>query len=64
MPHKQEAMLTDWVNGIVVSVIKGAEWLSGRVLESRPRGHGFERHWRHCDVFLSKTTQEEPSGHN
>ena len=26
----------------------GAQWLSGRVLESRPKGRGFEPHWRHC----------------
>ena len=43
----------------------GAQWLSGsskqyilarggRVLELRPRGHGFEPHWRHCLVSLSK----------
>ena len=30
----------------------GAQWLSGRVLDSRPRGRGFERH---CVVSLSKT---------
>ena len=29
----------------------GAQWLSGRVLDSRPRGRGFEPHRRH----LSKT---------
>ena len=27
-----------------------AQWLSGRVLDSRPRGHGFEPHRRHCVV--------------
>ena len=32
----------------------GAQWLSGRVLELRPRGHGFERHRCHCVVTLSK----------
>ena len=32
----------------------GAQWLSGRVLDSRPRGHGFEPHLRHCIVSLSK----------
>ena len=26
----------------------GAQWLSGRVLDSRPRDHGFEPHRRHC----------------
>ena len=26
----------------------GAQWLSGRVLDLRPRGRGFDSHWRHC----------------
>ena len=26
----------------------------GRVLDWRPRGRGFESHWRHCVVSLSK----------
>ena len=34
--------------------IRGAQWLSGRVLDSRPRGRGFEPHRRHCVVSLSK----------
>ena len=33
---------------------KGAQWLSGRVPDSRPKGLGFEPQWRHCVVFLSK----------
>ena len=32
----------------------GAQWLSGRVLDSRPKGCGFEPHQRHCVVSLSK----------
>ena len=32
----------------------GAQWLSGRVLDSRPKGRGFEPHWRICVVSLSK----------
>ena len=32
----------------------GAQWLSGRVLVSRPKGRGFEPHRRHCVVSLSK----------
>ena len=36
------------------SFIKGAQWLSGRVLDSRPRGRGFKPHRRHCVVSLSK----------
>ena len=35
--------------------IKGAQWLSGRVLDSRPKGPGFEPHRRHCVVVFSKT---------
>ena len=31
------------------------QWLSGRVLDLRPRGCGFEPHWCHCVVSLSKT---------
>ena len=32
--------------------ILGAQWLNGRVLNSRPRGHGFEPQRRHCVVSL------------
>ena len=35
---------------------KGAQWLSGRVLDLRPRGLGFEPHWRHCIVVLEQDT--------
>ena len=47
--------------------------LSGGVLDSRPRGRGFEPHWCHCVVSLGKThlsllstdsTQEDPSPRN
>ena len=34
----------------------GAQWLSGRVLDSRPRGHRFEPHWHHCVVVLEQDT--------
>ena len=36
--------------------VKGAQWLSGRVLDSRPKGSGFEPHWRHCVVVLEQDT--------
>ena len=32
----------------------GAQWLSGRVLDSRTNGGEFQPHQRHCVVFLSK----------
>ena len=52
------------------NLFMGAQWLSGRVLDSRPKGRGFKPHRRHCVVSLSKThlsllstgsTQEDPS---
>ena len=35
--------------------IVGAQWFSGRVLDSRPRDCGFEPHRRHGIVSLCKT---------
>ena len=32
----------------------GAQWLSSRVLDSRPKGRGFEPHRRHCVVVLEQ----------
>ena len=34
----------------------GAQWLSGRVLDLRPKGSGFEPHRRHCVVVLEQDT--------
>ena len=31
-----------------------ADWLSGRVLDSRLRGRGYEPHRRHCIVVLEQ----------
>ena len=36
------------------SMKQGGQWLSGRVLDSRPSGRGFEPHRRHCVNSLSK----------
>ena len=33
---------------------EGAQWLSGRVLDSRPKSSGFEPHRRHCVVVLEQ----------
>ena len=33
----------------------GAQWLNGRDLDSRPRGHGLEPCRSHCVVSLSET---------
>ena len=32
----------------------GAQWLSGRLLDSRSKGRGFEPHWRYCVVVLEQ----------
>ena len=37
-------------------VQEGAQWLSGRVLDLRPRGRVFEPHRRHCVVVLEQDT--------
>ena len=47
----------------------GVQWLSGRVLDLRPSGCGFEPQWRHCVLSLSKninpsSTQEDLSLNN
>ena len=58
---------------IVLLVSVGAQCLSDRVLGSRLSGRGFEPHWRHYVVSMSKihlsvlstgSTQELSSRHN
>ena len=52
-----------WISSIYCTVhlhgylysSEGGQWLSGRVLDSRPRGCGFEPHRHYCVVSLSKT---------
>ena len=39
---------------ISYTYVLGAQWLNGRVLDSRPKGRGFEPQRRHCVVSLSK----------
>ena len=34
--------------------MKGAQWISGRVLDLRLRDRGFEPHRRHCVVSLAR----------
>ena len=43
-------------NKRITKGLKGAQWLSGRVLNSRPRGRGFEPQRRHCLVVLEQDT--------
>ena len=51
----QESIFDDCKQNRYYSSSYGAQWLSGRVLDSRPRGRRFESHRRHCVVSLSKT---------
>ena len=41
-------------NPIIGTFAYGEQWLSGRVLDARLKGYGFEPHRRHCVVSLSK----------
>ena len=40
----------------MINMETGAQWLSGRVLDSRARGRGFEPHQCHCVVVLEQDT--------
>ena len=40
----------------ILHLRQGAQCLSGRVLDSRPKGRGFEPHQRHCVVVLEHDT--------
>ena len=42
------------LHGLSMKAAIGAQRLSGRVLDSRPEGRGFEPYRRHCVVSLSK----------
>ena len=49
------------VNSVLVSIcfaisLENMRGLSGRVLDWRPRGRGFEPHRRHCVVVLEQDT--------
>ena len=48
--------ISDNNKGNVTVAFKGAQWLSGRVLDSRLKGRGFEPHRRHCVVVLEQDT--------
>ena len=46
----ENLILSSWPNNRTE-----AQWLSGRVLDLRPRGCGLEPHQHHCIVSLGKT---------
>ena len=41
---------------VEMGINKGAQWLSGRVLDLRLRDRGFEPHQHHCVVVLEQDT--------
>ena len=53
-------MLTSGARGgtflIMYLTPDGVQWLSGKVLDLRQRGCGFEPHERHCVVVLEQDT--------
>ena len=42
--------------GIKQLLLLGAQWLSGKVLDSRLKGCGFKPHRHHCVVVLEQDT--------
>ena len=46
----------EWPSYMKIHNIMGVQWLSGRVLDSRPRGRGFEPHRHHCVAVLEHDT--------
>ena len=51
-PVLEHIPLCDYIE---VTIEEGAQWLSGRVLDSRPKCRWCEPHRRHCVVSFSKT---------
>ena len=49
-------MIKSSLNYVRLNTCEGAQWLSGSVLDSRPKGSGFEPHRRHCVVVLEQDT--------
>ena len=54
MPVHEILVLITYPNSKGSDKSEGAQWLSGRVLDWRPRGRGFEPHWHYSVVSLSK----------
>ena len=53
LPYQTEGYFRHIISEEATNAV-GAQWLSGRVIDSRPRGRGFEPHWRHCVVVLEQ----------
>ena len=63
-PRGQVDLIISFKNLLTIGcknkLLKGEQWLSGRVLDFRPRGRRFEPHQRHCVVSLSKIENNSP----
>ena len=55
-PDEAHMIYNNLTNKQMAIIIEGAQWLSGRVLDSRLRGCGFEPHRHHCVVVLEQDT--------
>ena len=53
--NKEASVLLHLIQDPITDCSERAQWLSGRVLDTRPRGCRFEPHWSHCVASLSKT---------
>ena len=55
-PPFQKSLVRPCSTAFVTISVDGAQWLSGRVLDSKPRGRGCEPHRRLCAVVLEQDT--------
>ena len=49
-------MIPAFEDYVYLDLSVGGQWLSGRVLHSRPRGRGFEPHQHHWVVVFEQDT--------
>ena len=56
MVNTQESVTVSIYANDLIMLFMGAQWFSGRVLDSRPKGRGLERHWCHWVVVLEQDT--------
>ena len=52
--ERAENFTVRYVSVSAITLLWGAQWLSGRVVDFRPKGRGFEPHQRHYVVVLEQ----------
>ena len=52
--ERAENFTVRYVSVSAITLLWGAQWLSGRVVNLRPKGRGFEPHQRHYVVVLEQ----------